>query len=261
MTIVTLTTDYGTHDAYAGVLKGVILGLAPKATLIDITHDVEPFNVRHGAFVLRQVWKWFPAGTIHLAVVDPGVGSGRAMLLAKYAGQFVLAPDNGLVTLLHREFPAEMVRLVEDRRYFLPEVSPTFHGRDIIAPVAAHLVNGLKPHNVGRAAEHIELLPLTHRATLDGSVLRGSVMYVDRFGTMITNIGRDQLVAPRVHQRVPHVTVNGESLGPVRTTFSEVPPGTPLALIGSSGHLEIAVNQGRAVEHFGNADAARIEVA
>jgi len=258
--IITLTTDYGTRDAYAGVLKGVILGLAPKVTVVDITHDIEPHNVRHGAFVLRQIWPWYPPGTIHVAVVDPGVGTERRILLGQYAGQFVIATDNGLLTFLHRDFPTESAHVIEDRRFFSPSVSSTFHGRDIMAPVAAHLANGAKPREFGRLADHLELLPVAHRAEIHGDALLGAVLYVDGFGTLVTNIRQEQLAAPRVHEREWQVTVNEIPLGALRSNYSEVSRGEALALLGSSGHLEIAVNQGRAVERFGPWDSVRVEV-
>jgi S-adenosylmethionine hydrolase len=259
MPLITLITDYGTRDQYVGALKGVILSIAPSASIVDVTHDIEPHNVLHAAFVLRQIWPWYPRGTIHLAVVDPGVGSDRRIILGQYGGQFVIAPDNGLVTLVHREMRAEAVYVVEDRRHFLPHLSTTFHGRDIMAPVAARLANGVKPQEFGRATDHLEVLPVDHRAQLDGDVVRGTVLYVDRFGTLVTNIGDDQL--PGGGRRVaPEVVVNGENIGPLRSTFSDVSPGEPVALIGSSGMVEIAVNQGSAAERFGPVPAVRVEV-
>jgi S-adenosylmethionine hydrolase len=259
MQLITLITDYGTRDQYVGALKGVILSIARSASIVDVTHDIEPYNVLHAAFVLRQIWPWYPRGTVHLAVVDPGVGSDRRIILGQYGGQFVIAPDNGLVTLVHREMQAEAVYVVEDRRHFLPHPSTTFHGRDIMAPVAARLANGVKPQKFGRATDHLEVLPVDHRAQIDGDMVRGTVLYVDRFGTLVTNIGDDQL--PRGERRVaPEVVVNDENIGPLRSTFPDVAPGEPVALIGSSGMVEIAVNQGSAAERFGPVPAVRVEV-
>ncbi|UCF32967.1 MAG: SAM-dependent chlorinase/fluorinase, partial [Phycisphaerales bacterium] len=144
MTLVTLTTDFGTRDPYVGVMKGVILSMAPKAKVVDITHDIEAHNIAEAAFVLRSIWPWYPEGTVHVAVVDPGVGSERRVLLGRYEGRYVIAPDNGLITLVHRSLRLEEMRVVENRRYLLPHTSGTFHGRDIMAPVAAHMVNGVK---------------------------------------------------------------------------------------------------------------------
>lgn len=260
MQIITLITDYGTRDQYVGALKGVILSIAPSVRVVDITHDIEPHNVLHGAFVLWQIHPWYPRGTIHLVVVDPGVGSDRRIILGRYGGQHVIAPDNGLVTLIHREMPVEAVYVVENRRYFLPHISTTFHGRDIMAPVAAHLANGLDPRECGRGTDRLEILPVAYRAEVDGDVVRGSVLYADRFGTLITNINEDQLPVSRVGPCKFDVLVNGTNIGPVRSAFFDVAQGEPVALIGSSGMLEIAINRGSAVERFGPAAAVRIEV-
>jgi len=258
--IVTLITDYGTRDHYVGVLKGVMLGIAPDIRIVDVTHDVEPHNVLHAAFVLRRIWPWYPPGTIHLAVVDPGVGSGRRIILGQYAGQYVIAPDNGLITLVHRDIPAEAMYVVENRRYFTSELSATFHGRDVMAPVASYLACGVKPNEFGRATDRFELLPVAHRAEAATEGLSGGVLYVDRFGTMVTNIRREQLGVPSESGRELQVFVNGVSIGPVRSTFSDVDTGAAVALVGSSGLLEIAVNRGSAADRFGPPESVRVMV-
>jgi hypothetical protein len=281
MPVITLLTDYGGRDYYVGALKGVILGIAPNVRIVDITHDVEPHNILQGAFVLWQIWPWYPPGTIHVAVVDPGVGSDRRIILGQYAGRYVVAPDNGLITLLHREIPAEAMYIVENRRFFTSELSATFHGRDIMAPVAAHLANGVKPKEFGRVTDRLETLPVAEKGEIIGDAVRGTVLYVDRFGTLVTNIRREQLAGLRPDaaglpsvdlpasagrqtaggtRHAWTVLVNGLSIGPIRSAFFEVPQGEPVALIGGSGHLEIAINQGRAVERFGPAHAVVVEV-
>mgnify|MGYP001566873033 CR=1 FL=1 len=260
MPIITLLTDYGTRDHYVGELKGVILTIAPAAQIVDITHDIEPFKVRQAAFVLQRVWARYPAGTIHLAVVDPGVGSDRRIILGQYAGRFVVAPDNGLVTWVHREYALEAMYVVEDRRYFLGQLSTTFHGRDIMAPVAAHLANGVQPRSFGRVTDRLEMLPIPARAEPTERGWLGCVIYVDRFGSMVTNIGEEQLQTPRGEARSWEVLVDGANIGPIRSTFCDVPSGTPLALIGGSGFLEISINQGSAVQRFAGSDAVRVEV-
>ena len=160
MQIITLITDYGGRDYYVGALKGVILSIAPKVTLVDVTHEVEPHNILHAAFVLRSIWPWFPAGTIHLVIVDPGVGTERRVLLGRYDGSYVVAPDNGVLSFLHRELRTEAMHVVEDPRFTLPHVSSTFEGRDVLAPVAAHLALGVKPRDFGRATDRVEVFPL-----------------------------------------------------------------------------------------------------
>ena len=258
MQIVTLITDYGTRDHYVGVLKGVILRIAPDVRLVDITHEVDPHDVLQGAFILRQIWPWFPAGTIHLAVVDPGVGTDRRVILGQYADQYVVAPDNGLVTLVHRDLPVEAMHVVEDRHYFLPELSATFHGRDLMAPVVGHLANGVKPGDFGPVADRLEMLPVPHCGEVKSDGVHGKVLYVDRFGTLLTNIRREQLAAIADSSRIVDVEVDGTSVGPVRATFGDVPPGEPIAVVGSCGLLEIAVNQGSAAERFGAVEAVRV---
>ena len=260
MPIVTLISDYGTRDYYAAALKGVILGIAPDVRVVDVTHDVEPHNVLHGAFVLRQIWPWYPPETIHLAVVDPGVGSDRRILLGRYAGRYVIAPDNGLVTFVHREIPVEAVYVLGERSHLAPAISTTFHGRDIMAPVAAHLANGAKPDEFGRLTDRLELLPVAHAAEAVTDGLRGRVLYVDRFGTMATNIRQEQLAGLRGPHDNRQVLVNGTPIGPVRSTFCDVALGKPVAFIGSSGLLEIGVNQGSAAGRFGSPDAVVVEV-
>ena len=260
MPIITLLTDYGLRDHYVGELKGVIFTIAPKAQVVDITHDIEPFNVRQAAFVLQRVWARFPAGTVHLAVVDPGVGSDRRIILGQYAGRFVVTPDNGLVTWVHREYEAEAMFVVEDRRYFLSQITSTFHGRDIMAPVAAHLANGVQPRAFGRVTDRLEMLPIPHRAAATAGGWLGSVIYVDRFGSMVTNIREEQLRTRRGEQRSWDVLVNGTSIGPIRSAFCEVAAGTALALIGGSGFLEIVINQGSAAQRFAPTENVRVEV-
>lgn len=250
MPIISLLTDYGSRDAYVGVVKGVILGIAPQATIVDVTHEIEPFNVAHASFVLRQVWPWFPAGSVHLVVVDPGVGSERRIIVGKYAGQYVVAPDNGLVTWVHRDFACEALHVAEDRRYFLPKLSTTFHGRDIMAPVAAHLASGVTLRNFGRVADRLETLPMPLRAERMGPGWRGEVVYVDRFGNLVTNIQEEQLGSPRSAEAWG-ISVDGVNVGPIRMTFSDVAVGSPVAYFGGAGFLEIAINRGRAVERFG----------
>ena len=259
MQIITLTTDYGTSDAYVGALKGVILSIAPTVQIVDITHDIEPHRVSHAAFVLRDIWLWYPPGTIHLVVVDPGVGTDRRILLGQYDQQFIPAPDNGIVTFVHREQTAEAVYVVENRKYFLPQLSNTFHGRDVMAPVAAHLANGVNPREFGRLTDHVEMLSLSYRAEVTDEGIRGSVIHVDRFGNLITNIHENQLGTDDASARQKQVKVNNVNIGLVRTTFSDVSTGEPLAIIGGSGLVEIAVNRGRAIDHFGVVDSILIE--
>jgi len=248
MSIVALMTDFGLHDHYVAAMKGVILQIDPRATLVDVCHEIESHDILHGAFVLRQAFPCFPAGTIFVAVVDPGVGSARRLLAARYADRLILTPDNGLLTLVHRDVPLQELRILENRRFFASTLSPTFHGRDILAPVAGHLSRGVALDNFGPVADHIDVLDLPPpRRQPDGSLL-GQVLLVDRFGNLITGISDIDLSAANAPRRQHDVWLNDRPIGPLKITYSDVPPGTPLALIGSTRMLEIAVNQGRACD-------------
>ncbi|MGH8597511.1 MAG: SAM hydrolase/SAM-dependent halogenase family protein, partial [Gammaproteobacteria bacterium] len=182
------------------------------------------------------------------------------IILGQYAGRFVVAPDNGLVTCVHREYAPEPMVIVEDRRYFLPQISSTFHGRDIMAPVAAHLANGVQARAFGRVTDCLEMLPFPQRAEATDGGWLGCVIYVDRFGGMVTNIREEQLRTPRGAQRSWVVLVNGTSIGPIRSAFCDVAAGATLAMIGGSGFLEIAVNQGSAAQRFAPIEHVRVEV-
>jgi len=260
MPLIALVTDFGTKDHYAGVLKGVIASLSPRTVVVDISHEVAAHDITSAAFLLWQSWPWFPAETVFLAVVDPGVGRVRRIIAARYASRFVVAPDNGLITFVHREFPPQAVHSVENRRYFVGEPSHTFHGRDILAPVAAHLANGVPPRELGPAVDQVELLPIPHQAEATRDGIRGRVLHVDRFGTMVTNIRANQVIEWGRGARAVLVRVNGNEWGSVRATYADVQVGEPLALIGGSGLLEIAINQGRAVDRLGPAGSAVVDL-
>jgi S-adenosyl-L-methionine hydrolase (adenosine-forming) len=251
MPIIALMTDFGTRDYYVGAMKGVILQINPKATLVDITHEIGSQDLYHGAFVLRQSLVYFPPGTIFVAVVDPGVGSDRRVLAARYNDRTVLAPDNGLLTLLHRDANLQEIRIVENRRFFASTLSTTFHGRDIFAPVAAHLSRGISMADLGPIASRIEVLNLTRPHIHPDGTIDGEVILIDWFGNLITNVSELDLSA--AHSRRPHarVSVKGQVIGPLRITYADVPPGEALAVLGSTRMLEIAVNRGNAAQVLG----------
>ncbi len=255
---ITLITDFGSKDYYVGAVKGVILQLAPDARIIDISHEIQPQNVLHGAFVLRHIIEWFPPGSVHIAVVDPGVGGRRKMLAARYGGRTVIAPDNGLVTYCQRELALEEVVFVQNTQYFLNRVSHTFHGRDVIAPVAAHVANGVPLSQLGPPAEQLELLQLANpEAQKDGGI-EGRVVYVDHFGTLVTSISANHLAELYRRKLDVHVYVDEVEVGTVMQTYSDVAVGKPVALIGSADMLEVSVNCGRADAYFEVTPATRI---
>lgn len=246
MSIVTLTTDFGQADHYVACVKGVILQHAPQAVVVDVTHAIQPHDVVHGAFVLRQVCEHFPPGTIHVAVVDPGVGTARRMIAVRYGSQTFLAPDNGLVSLIHRDFRLEELRAVENQRLFRREVSATFHGRDILAPVAGRLAQGMHLENVGPIIAELEILNLDRPAALPNGGIEGQVLYVDRFGNLISNISEADLTAAVGEARNLQIYVGPLRVGQLRTTYADVSPGEIVAMIGSTGMLEVAINRGNA---------------
>lgn len=250
---ITLLTDFGTADGYVGAIKGVILSRAPGATLIDITHDIAPQDVAAGARALREAAPWFPAQTIHLAVVDPGVGTSRAPLLLQGGGQLWIGPDNGLLSLAAP--PSSQGWVLNRADLFQPRPSHTFHGRDIFASVAGHLAAGLAPERCGEPVERWVQLDQPRPRCEPGEV-RGQVVHVDRFGNLITNLDRDVVGQPWRWQ----VHLGQRQLGPIHQTFADVESGRWVAYIGSSGVLEIAVRDGDAADALQRADARQTEV-
>ncbi len=242
--VITLTTDFGTAGPYVGAVKGVILSFCPDVQLVDITHDIPPQNIRVGALVLADASPFFPPGTIHLAVVDPGVGTDRALLYAEIGSQRYLAPDNGLLTLVYKSGPVHRVLRLEERDLWRREVSSTFHARDILAPVAARLAAGLDPARLGPPVGSICLLdwpqPRRH-----GREIEGQVVAIDSFGNLITNINREHL-ADLGCGTYWEVCIAGHIIRGLGRTYGEYPAGQLIALIGSANRLEIAVVCGSA---------------
>lgn len=240
MAIVTLITDFGTRDGYVGEMKGVLLERCPGATLVDVTHDIEPGDVEDAAWVLGRVWDRYPVGTVHLVVVDPGVGGERRAIALRSAGRWFVGPDNGLASRVGGGAP-ETVYRIEPESLGLPAPGTTFHGRDLFAPAAAWLANGGDPAAVGAARDPADLmwldLPAPERA---GTSIRGRVAHVDRFGNLITDIPAGW-VSPTVRVELAGVELSG-----LRTHYGAAEPGEVLALIGSGGTLEVAVRDGSA---------------
>lgn len=257
--LVTLTTDFGLEDGFVGVMKGVILGLCPSARLVDISHAIPPQNVLAGALTLAAAFRFFPAGTIHLAVVDPGVGTARRPLAARLGPFFFVGPDNGLFTPVYEEaekngWPMALVHLTNEN-YFLPHISRTFHGRDLFAPVAAHLANGIPLEDLGPALqEPVRLsLPKPER-TAEG--WRAHIIAIDHFGNLATDLPAAVLDDPaRVLVRLAGFEMSG-----VRAAYGECPPGSLMALIDSQGRLEIAVVDGSAAARTGARLGDAVEV-
>src|SRR5437763_3596576 len=188
--LITLTTDFGASDHFVGVMKGVILGIERRATIVDITHEIQPFEITEGAFVIAQAYRYFPRKTIHVIVVDPGVGSIRRPILAEMGGQYFVAPDNGVLSMIFSR-EQHKVRHITNDGYFLKPVSSTFHGRDIFAPVAAHLASGITPARFGRAIQNHLRLSFDKTQRTGKRTWTGAILRVDRFGNLITNFHFD----------------------------------------------------------------------
>lgn len=258
--VITLTTDFGPDSPYVAQMKGVILGIHPAANIVDVTHSIRPQNVQQGAIVLRDVTRFFPAGTIHVAVVDPGVGTDRQIVYAEIAGGHYLAPDNGLLSLLTREVQPRQLVAVTNRVYFRDEISHTFHGRDIFAPVAAHLSLGVDPALLGPAMDKLVSLSWPEPKPLDDGV-EGEIVDVDHFGNLMTNIAEQSLASLPVPRQRWEIQVAGRVIVGLSRTYGERSADEVIALVGSSGYLEIAQVGGNAVQQLAArvGDAVRVQ--
>lgn len=272
-TPIAILTDFGTTDIYVGVMKGVILNIAPNAPIVDITHAVRPQDVQQGAFLLMNSYHYFPAGTVFLGVVDPGVGSARQPIAVEAGGYRFVAPDNGLLSWALRG-EARVVAL-ENPAYRLSGVSSSFHGRDIFAPAAAYLAKGTPLEQLGSALDTLVTLPVP-TLRVDGRQIEGEVLDIDHFGNIVTSIGHLSWESPEALVLQPRFGNIGATIQPqavtvalgdvrlpvIRRTYSETVKGDLLAMVGSSGFLEIAVNQGNAAAQLNVSlgDAVRVEI-
>ncbi len=246
--IITLLTDFGTKDHYVGVMKGVILGISRSAQLVDLCHEIPSQDVRGAAYVIGTSYRYFPQGTIHCAVVDPGVGSERHGLVAKTNHYLFVGPDNGLFTMIYDlEKDAEVYKITESA-HIPTEISSTFHGRDVFAPVAAHLSQGVPCSELGELiSEPVRINTL--RPDSKGSILKGTVIYMDRFGNLITNITRTDFDNFVMQARF-EIVADDVSLNEVANTYADASRGTMIALFGSTDYLELSVVMGSAARRL-----------
>ena len=242
--IITLTTDFGTGSPYVAQIKAVVLRIDPQAVLVDITHQVPPQDVRQGALVLEDVAPLFPEGTTHVCVVDPGVGTSRKIVLAEIDRQYYIAPDNGVLSRVLHGASASRALVLTREQYWLHPVSDTFHGRDIMAPVAARLAAGAPPEDFGAPVERLEMLDWP-KPQADAQLIRGVVLVVDSFGNLITNIDRG-LLEDWGDPASLRVECAGHTIDGIVRAYGERPPGMPVALFGSSHRLEVSVVMGSA---------------
>ncbi len=262
---VVLLTDFGTSDPYAGLMKGVICTITPGAQVIDLTHEISPYDIRRGAFVLLASYAYFPEKTIFVGVVDPGVGGSRRPVCLCCGGRYFLGPDNGLFSWVAQKEGVDAAFILEKSDWFLDNVSKTFHGRDIFAPVAAHLARGVSMSDLGPACDpkSLESIPFPTPVIVPGVKIDAEVLVSDRFGNLVTSIREQDLRAcfGKAYENSVVIIVSGSSVKGLSDSYASVGKGMPLAIIGSSGFLELSVNMGDASEFFSAAPGTRVQVA
>jgi len=241
--VITLTTDFGLQGSYVAQMKGVILMINPDAVIVDVSHEVPPQDIKKAAFLLMTACRFFPRGTVHLAVVDPGVGGKRKALLVQTTDDFFIGPDNGVLSLALNGKKILRTIAITNRKFFLPEVSQTFHGRDIFAPVAAYISRGIDPAEFGKRVKRIVRLKIPRPKLVKGNV-KGEVIQCDAFGNLITNVHAKFLMG----RRNCIILAGDWKISRLSRTYSDSPEGQPVALIGSSGFLEVSLNRGSARE-------------
>ena len=251
MSIISLLSDFGNKDPYVAEMKAVILSINPQARIVDITHEIKKFNIRMGAYVLASAAPYFPPNTVHVAVVDPGVGTKRRPIIAETSRSLYVGPDNGLLMLAaHKEGISKVYR-IDNPKYILSKVSKTFHGRDIFAPAAAHLAKGIKPSDFGPAIQDY-VFPEFAKPQAKKGALVSEVLHIDDFGNIISNISAEELKRNGFCEGASLLVKLGSKRLTLKllSAYGKVPVGAPLALIGSSNFLEVALNQGSASEFY-----------
>ncbi len=257
--IITLTTDYGTNDHLVGTLKGVILKINPDVTIVDITHHVAPYDLLDGALAIGLAYRYFPSKTVHLVVVDPGVGTERRPLLVSGDQHFFVGPDNGVLSMVYEHEQRLAVRHVTAEHYFMQPLSKTFHGRDIFAPVAAWLTKAWQSQSFGEEIQDYVRFSLPKPKTTDG-ILKGVVLRVDVFGNLITNLTITDLPEAMLKNGSLKMQVGQKNVQHFSETFAKGQAGQPIAILGSSGFIEIAVNRGNAARVLGVTRGAEVTV-
>lgn len=257
--IITLTTDFGTGDYFVGAMKGVILSINPDVTIVDITHNVLPHDVLDGALTIGQAYKYFPPKTIHVVVVDPGVGTTRRPLLVAGDQHYFIGPDNGVFSSVYDQSEALHVWNVISEHYFRQPVSNTFHGRDIFAPVAAWLTKSWQTSAFGEVITDFARFAMP-KAKVNGNTVKGVVLRVDHFGNLITNLTAADVPALAAADGKFIIKAGNGQVTKMALTFSQAAPGEAVGVIGSTGHLEIAMNKGSASKALGAARGAEVTV-
>ena len=259
--IITLTTDFGLNDHFVGTIKGVILNIFPDAEIVDICHSVQAFDVLDGALTIAQSYSYFPSGTVHMVVVDPGVGTARRPLLVSSDRHHFVAPDNGVLSMVYSREERLHIRHVTAEHYSLQPVSNTFHARDIFAPVAAWLAKGVDSEKFGDEITDFVRFNAPKPKSVDGSTLRGVVLKVDRFGNMVTNITPQD--APMIFGADPapfNISVGQHQITEIHSNYSEGSPGEVFGILGSMGYLEIAADRGSAAKIIGTGKGSEVKL-
>jgi S-adenosyl-L-methionine hydrolase (adenosine-forming) len=258
---ITLITDFGLNDHFVGAMKGVILNIAPEAQIVDITHAVQPFDILDGALALAETYNYFPARTVHLVVVDPGVGTARRPIIASSDRHNFVAPDNGVLSLMYAKEERLHVRHVSSDHYFVQPISNTFHGRDIFAPVAAYLAKGVDHEKFGPEIGDYVRFNAPKPKSVDAKTLRGVVLKVDRFGNLITNFTPKEVPALLEGQANGFkITVGKREITTLHTNYAQGSPGEVFAILGSMGYLEISSNRGAANQLTGAAKGSEVNI-
>jgi S-adenosylmethionine hydrolase len=259
--IITLTTDFGTNDHFVGAMKGVILEIVPEATIVDISHSVQAFDVLDGALTISQAYSYFPTRTVHVVVVDPGVGTARRPIVASCDKYHFVAPDNGVLSLVYAKEERMHVRHITSEHYFLQPVSNTFHARDIFAPVAAYLAKEVDSLKFGEEIEDFTKFSAPKPKAVEANKLRGVVLKVDRFGNLVTNItAQDAPALFAADAKGFKIVVGKSEITEIHSSYAEGAPGEVFGILGSMGFLEISANRGAAAQLAGAAKGSDVTV-
>jgi hypothetical protein len=262
ISVITLLTDFGDRDYFVASMKGVILGINPQARIVDLSHAVTPHQVEEAAYLMKAAYKYFPDGTVHVAVVDPGVGGTRRPLLVTTSRHFFVAPDNGLLSFIYQEETGVEVRQIENKQYRLDSEGTTFDGRDLFAPAAAWLTKGQQPGSYGKLVQDYVKLPLTE-PTWQGGALVGTVVYVDHFGNLISNLTPFHVkdVQGRTRRSDVSIRIGGVTIDGLLSNYSQGSADAPHALINSNGQIEVFVKEGSAAKALNVSRGATIALA
>jgi S-adenosyl-L-methionine hydrolase (adenosine-forming) len=259
--IITLTTDFGLNDHFIGTVKGVILSIVPEAVIVDISHSVQAFDVLDGALTISQAYSYFPVGTTHVVVVDPGVGSERRAIIASTERHYFVAPDNGVLSMVFEREERMWVRQITAQHYFLQPRSDTFHARDVFAPIAAYLAKGVDPEKMGEEIQDYVKFASPKPKAINENTLRGVVLKVDRFGNLVTNITPQD--APMLFEEHPQdfkIVVGKKEINSMQKIYANARPGELFGILGSMGYLEVAANRGSAYQLIGSGKGTEVMV-